>query len=211
MAAHLWKQGGRAPLSNKSAGVLLALRKAFTSGHVYQTWTPPASMLGRAVAARLKGGFFSISICSSVVSTFHRDHKQPRRGGYQRTVDGLLGRLDDRLSEQRHRTPPANDGLVSRGRPAVHFNCGGACWEHVACKRLMGRSRRSITCVPHQQRKGVRATWFGDGRCPRRIRVLLKRSLFDALAHSDAWHLRKIFCHWVLSLITCSSRAAGAG
>ena len=37
----------------------------------------------------------------------------------------------------------------------------------MACKRLIGRSRRSITCVPHQQSKGVRATWFGDGQCPR--------------------------------------------
>ena len=34
----------RAPLSNKSADVLFALRKPFTTGHIHQTWTPSASM-----------------------------------------------------------------------------------------------------------------------------------------------------------------------
>ena len=31
----------RAPLSNKSAGILIAVRKPFTSEHIHQTWTPP--------------------------------------------------------------------------------------------------------------------------------------------------------------------------
>ena len=34
----------RAPLSNKSAGVLIALRKPFTSEHIRQTWTTPPSL-----------------------------------------------------------------------------------------------------------------------------------------------------------------------
>ena len=64
----------RAPLSNKSAGILIALRKPFTSEHIHQTWTPPPSLQGR--------------------------------GGYQRTVERLLERLDGCLSEQKHRTTP---------------------------------------------------------------------------------------------------------
>ena len=104
----------RAPLSNKSAGVLLALRKPFTTGHIYQTWTPPASMQGRATAARLKGGFFDSFICCMYLSP--RPQAASKRGGYQRTVEGLLGWLDGRLSEQRRRTTPvvlmdANDGV----------------------------------------------------------------------------------------------------
>ena len=58
----------RAPLSNKSSGVLLALRKPFTTQHIHQTWTPPPSLQGRAIAARLKGGFFDLFVCLHVSS-----------------------------------------------------------------------------------------------------------------------------------------------
>ena len=66
--------------------------------------TPPASMQGRAVPARLKGGFFDLFICCLYLPP--RPQAASKRGGYQRTVDGLLGWLDDRLSERRHRTTP---------------------------------------------------------------------------------------------------------
>ena len=48
------------------------LRKPFTSEHIHQTWTPPPSLQGRELAARLKGGVFSI--CLSVACTFLPDH-----------------------------------------------------------------------------------------------------------------------------------------
>ena len=67
-----------------------------------------------AVAARLKGGFFDLFICCMYVPP--RPQSASKRGGYQRTVEGLLGWLDDQLSEQRHRTTPVvlmggNDGV----------------------------------------------------------------------------------------------------
>ena len=58
----------RAPLSNKSARILIALRKPFTSEHIHQTWTPPPALQGRARAARLKGGSFR-SVCLLHVSS----------------------------------------------------------------------------------------------------------------------------------------------
>ena len=62
----------RAQISNKWAGVLIALRKPFTSEHIFRTWTPPPSLQGRALAARLKRGFFSIGL--SVACTFLPGH-----------------------------------------------------------------------------------------------------------------------------------------
>ena len=63
---------------------------------------------------------------------------------------------------------------------------------------------------------------FGDGKRerPRSSMMcgLLKRSLLDALAHSDVWQLRygsstrasrRIICRWVQSLISCSLRRKG--
>ena len=61
------------------------------------------------MAARLEGGFFRSVHLLSFPSP-------ETRSSLQRTVDGLLGWLDDRLSEQRYRTTPvvltdANDGV----------------------------------------------------------------------------------------------------
>ena len=156
-------------------------------------------MLGRALAARLTGSLFSISI-GSTCSLEEED------------TNGLLmvGRLDDRLSEQRHRTPPANDrvGLERWTRSAFRLRGG------LLGARGVQASGRVITEKHHMRatsaEQGKRGLETG-GVHAHRICVLLKRSLFDALAHSDAWHLRKIICHWVLSLIASGSRAAGAG
>ena len=87
-----------ARLSNKSAGVLNALRKPFTSEHICQTWTPPPSLQGRALAARLKGGFFDLFVCC--MHLLPRPQAASKRGGYQRTVERLSEWLDGCLSEQ---------------------------------------------------------------------------------------------------------------
>ena len=82
----------RAPLSNKSTGILIALRKPFTSEHIHQTWTPPPSLQGRALAARLKGCFFDLFVCCMYLPP--RPQAASKRGGYQRTVERLLDWLD---------------------------------------------------------------------------------------------------------------------
>ena len=87
----------RAPLSNKASGVLLALRKPFTTEHIHHTWTPPPSLQGRALAARLKGGFFDLFVCFMYLPP--RPQTASKRGRYQRTVEALLEWLDERLSE----------------------------------------------------------------------------------------------------------------
>ena len=136
----------RAPLSNKSAGILIALRKPFTSEHIHQTWTPPPSLQGRALAARLKGGFFDLFVCCMYLPP--RQQAASKKGGYQRTVERLLDWLDGCLSEQKHRSTrvvlkDAIDGIcmwlrAGRYRP-VYCQCiaaAGARREHVAGKRL---------------------------------------------------------------------------
>ena len=135
----------RAPLSNKSAGVIIALRKPFTSEHIHQTRTPPPSLQGRALAARCKGGFFDLFVCCMYLPP--RPQAASKRGGYHRTVERLLDWLDGCLSEQKHRTTPvvlmgANDGFglelrAGRKRP-TYCQCiaaAGARREHVADRR----------------------------------------------------------------------------
>ena len=136
----------RAPLSNKSSGVLLALRKPFTTEHIHQTWTPPPSLQGRALTARLKGGFFDLFVCCMYLPP--RPQTASKRGRYLRTVEALLEWLDERLSEQKHRTTPivlmdANDGIgleLRAGRYcSVETQCiaaTGARREHAAGERL---------------------------------------------------------------------------
>ena len=60
----------RAPLSNKSAGIHIALRKPCT---------PPPSMQGRALAARLKGGFFDLFCLLHVSSSQTTNWVEKRR------------------------------------------------------------------------------------------------------------------------------------
>ena len=160
----------RAPLSNKSSGVLLALRKPFTTEHIHQTWTPPPSLQGRALAARLKGGFFDLFVCCMYLPP--RPQTASKRGGYQRTVEALLEWLDERLSEQKHRTTPivlmdANDGIgleLRAGRyRSVETQCiaaAGARREHAAVKRL-----REIMEKHHMRATSAELggpTWFGS-------------------------------------------------
>ena len=78
----------RAPLSNKSSGVLFALRKPFTTEHIHLTWTPPPSLQGRALAARLKGGFFDLFVCCMYLPP--RPQTASKRGRYERTLEALL-------------------------------------------------------------------------------------------------------------------------
>ena len=160
----------RAPLSNKSSGVLLALRKPFTTEHIHQTWTPPPSLQGRALAARLKGGFFDLFVCCMYLPP--RPQTASKRGGYQRTVEALLEWLDERLSEQKHRTTPivlmdANDGIgleLRAGRyRSVETQCiaaAGLRREHAAGKRL-----REIMEKHHMRATSAEMggpTWFGN-------------------------------------------------
>ena len=160
----------RAPLSNKSSGVLLALRKPFTTEYIHQTWTPPPSLQGRAIAARLKGGFFDLFVCCMYLPL--RPQTASKRGGYQRTVEALLEWLDERLSEQKHRTTPivlmdATDGIgleLRAGRyRSVETQCiaaAGARREHAAGKRL-----REITEKHHMRATSAELggpTWFGS-------------------------------------------------
>ena len=160
----------RAPLSNKSSGVLLALRKPFTTQHIHQTWTPPPSLQGRALAARLKGGFFDLFVCCMYLPP--RPQTASKRGGYQRTVEALLEWLDERLSEQKHRTTPivlmdANDGIgleLRAGRyRSVETQCiaaAGSRRDHTAGKRL-----REIMEKHHMRATSAEMggpTWFGN-------------------------------------------------
>ena len=162
----------RAPLSNKSSGVLLALRKPFTTEHIHQTWTPPPSLQSRAMAARLKGGFFDLFVCCMYLPP--RPQTASKRGGYQRTVEALLEWLDERLSEQKHRTTPivvmdANDGIgleLRAGRYcSVETQCiaaAGARREHAVGKRL-----REIMEKHHMRATSAEMggpTWFGSER-----------------------------------------------
>ena len=136
----------RAPLSNKSVGVLIEVRKPFFSEHMHQTWTPPPSLQDRALATRLKGGFFDLFVCCMYLPP--RLQAVSKRGRYQTTVERLLEWLDGCLGEQKHRTTPvflmdANDGIglelrAARYRP-VYCQCiaaAGARREHVAGKCL---------------------------------------------------------------------------
>ena len=162
----------RAPLSNKSSGVLLALRKPFTTEHIHQTWTPPPSLQGRALAARLKGGFFDLFVCCMYLPP--RPQTASKRGGYQRTVEALLEWLDERLSEQKHRTTPivlmdASDGIgleLRAGRYcSVETQCiaaAGARREHAAAKRLRETMEKHHMRATSAEMGGP--TWFGSER-----------------------------------------------
>ena len=172
MDAQLEARWAPAPLSNKSSGVLLALRKPFTTEHIHQTWTPPPSLQGRALAARLKGGFFDLFVCCMYLPP--RPQTASKRGGYQRTVEALLEWLDERLSEQKQRTTPivlmdAIDGIdleLGAGRYcSVETQCiaaAGARREHAAGKRL-----REIMEKHHMRATSAEMggpTWFGNER-----------------------------------------------
>ena len=179
----------------------LALRKPFTTGHIHQTWTPPASMQGRAVAARLKGGlFFDLFICCMYFPP--RPQSASERGRYQRTIEELLGWLDD----QRHRTTPvvlmdANDGvgleLRNRRYREVDTQCISAAGPVGSTSRAhRGQARQGDSGEASHARRISRTVWFdvvlGTGVRPRSSIMcgLLKRSFFDALALSDVWRLR---------------------
>ena len=178
----------RAPLSNKLSGVLLALRKPFTTEHIHQTWTPPPSLQGRALVARLKGGFFDLIVCCMYLPP--RPQTASKIGRYQRTVEALLEWLE-RLSEQKHRTTPivlmdANDGIgleLRAGRCcSVETQCiaaAGARREHAAGKRL-----REIMEKHHMRATSAEMggpTWFGSER---------QSSLIDYVWAPAALHLR---------------------
>ena len=159
-------EAGRAsaPLSNKSAGVLIALRKPFTSEHMHQTWTPPPSLQGRVLAATSQRRFFR-SVCLLHVPSSQTTNRIEKRENCGTSVDGCL-------SEQRHRTAPvvlmdASDGIglelrAGRYRP-VYCQCiaaAGARREHVADKRL-----REIMEKHHMRDTSAEmggARWFGD-------------------------------------------------
>ena len=90
--------------------------------------------------------FFDLFVCRMYLPP--RPQTASKRGGCQQTVERLLEWLDDRLSEQRHRTTPVvlmdtNDGIgleLRAGRyRAVDCQCtaaAGARREQMAGKRL---------------------------------------------------------------------------
>ena len=143
----------RAPLSDNPSGVLLALRKPFTMEHKHQTWTPPPSLQGRALAARLKGGFFDRLVCCMYLPPSPQS-------------EALLEWLDERLSEQKHRTAPIvlMDANYCRYR-SVETQCiaaGGARREHAARKRS-----REVMEKHHMRATSAEwggPTWFGSER-----------------------------------------------
>ena len=139
----------------------MALRKPFTSELIRQTWTPPPSLQGRALAARLKGGFFDLFVCCMYLPP--RPQTASKRGGYQRTVERLLEWLDGCLSDQRHRTLESVLSsfladivlsTVSALRLQVHVV---NTWRASFYERLW----RNTTCGLPRLSWGC-ATWFGD-------------------------------------------------
>ena len=159
----------RAPLSNNSAvvsGLLCA------SHSPRDTYTRHGRHL-RVDAGKGSGG-------TSQTRFFRSVHLLPVP---HRTVEGLLGWLDDRLSEQRHRTTP-----LFLWTPMV----GSALIFAVADTVLLTHSAfqlRGPSGAP-----GGQALEGDHGETGKRSRSsivcgLLKHSLFDALAHSDVWHL----------------------
>ena len=197
--AQLWRQGGHAHRSatNRHWYSLLCVNP-FTTQHIHQTWTPPPSLQGRAIAARLKGGFFDLFVCCMYLPP--RPQTASKRGRYRRTVEALLEWLDERLSEQKHRTTPivlmdANDGIgleLRAGRyRLVETQCiaaAGSRREHAAGKRL-----REIM-EKHHMRGHVSGNgrpdvvWQrGTGLTHRLCFGLLLRFRSDALARSVGW------------------------
>ena len=83
----------RAPLSNKSSGVLLALRKPFTTEHIHQTWTPPPSLQGRALAQRR----FLRLVCLLHVSSAETTNRNKERGISKDcgSTSGMVGRATE--------------------------------------------------------------------------------------------------------------------
>ena len=102
-----------------------------------------------------------------------RPQSASKRGGYQRTVEGLLGWLDDRLSEQRHRTTPvvlldANDGVGLEVRNGRYREVGTQCMSAAGARRvehIAGKRLREITEKHHMRAASAEqggSTWFGD-------------------------------------------------
>ena len=148
LVAHLWRLVGPEPrsvtnrleYSTHCANPLLR-NTYIRHGHHH------GQLQGRALAARLKGGFFR-SVCLLYVPS-SSDHKLHRK---EEGIGGLWNvcwnGVDGCLSEQKHRTTPvvlmdANDGIglglrAGRYRP-VYCQCiaaAGARRKHVAAKRL---------------------------------------------------------------------------
>ena len=102
-----------------------------------------------------------------------RPQAASKRGGYQRTVEELLGWLDDRLSEQMHRTAPvvlmdANDGVGLELRNGscseVDTQCisaAGSRREHIVGKRLREIMEKHHMRATSSEQGG--STWFGNG------------------------------------------------
>ena len=153
-------------------GYFLLCVKPFTTEHIHQTWTPPPSLQGRALAARLKGGFFDLFVCCMYLPP--RPQSASKRGGSQRTLDAPLEWLDERLSEQKHRTAPtvlmdANDGIgleLRAGRyRSVDTQCiaaAGARREHTAGKRFREVMEKHHMRATSAEWRGP--TWFGSER-----------------------------------------------
>ena len=114
-------------------------------------------------------------ICVSVACISRRDQKpHQREGDIKRTVEALLEWLDERLSEQKHRTTPivlmdANDGIgleLRAGRyRSVETQCiagAGTRREHAAGKRLREIMENHHMRATSSEIRGP--TWFGSER-----------------------------------------------
>ena len=161
----------RAPLSNKSAGILIELRKPFPSEYIQSDMGLHHHHCKVEHSRHVsKEVFFDLFVGCMYLPP--RPQAASKRGGYQRPVERLLDWLDGCLSEQKHRTTPvvlmdANDGVglelrAGRYRP-VYCQCiaaAGARREHVAGRRL-----REIMEKHHMRATSAElggATWFGD-------------------------------------------------
>ena len=168
--AQLWRQGGHAHRSatNRQGYSLLCVNPSPLSTYTRHGRHHRRCRVGQSLHVSKE-----VSLtCLSVACIFRRDHKPHRRGGYQRTVEALLEWLDERLSEQKHRTTPivlmdANDGIglelrAGRYRP-VETQCiaaAGSRREHTAGKRL-----REIMEKHHMRARSAELggpTWFGN-------------------------------------------------
>ena len=100
----------RAPLSNKSAGVLIALRKPFTSEHVHQTWTPPPSLQGSSTRGTSQRRFFR-SVCLLHVPS-SPDHKLHRKEEGTRGLWNVCYRtsVTPHWADEKNLVPSANTG-----------------------------------------------------------------------------------------------------
>ena len=123
----------RAPLTNSSSGVLIALPHYVSEANIVRVDTPPNAVQGRSLAVRVRSGWFDLAIVAAYFPP--RPTAAKKRPAYEKTVEIIMDFIEAFTSSLPARCTPfllcdANDGIGRvRSHEGIRFLDSGAVFE----------------------------------------------------------------------------------